>query len=110
MEELVADLTQGLNKIATKHEELLDTSLVERIVQVLEEGFIDNVEGDRYEVTEDLGMFTLEGNLALQELLQDFIDQANDIAAEQRLEDPADRREAIRSDELAEILGEDIWE
>jgi predicted transcriptional regulator len=110
MEELVAELTQGLNKIAAKYEELLDTSQIEHIVQVLEEGFIDNVEGNAYEVTDDLGMFTLEGNLALQTLLQDFIDQAIDLADEQGIDDAADRREALRSDDLAEILGEDIWE
>jgi hypothetical protein len=110
MEELVADLIQGLNKIAAKHEEILDTARIELIVQVLEEGFIDNVDSAAYEVTDDLGMFNLEANLALQVLLQDFIDQAIDLADEQGIEDPADRREALRNDDLAEILGEDIWE
>lgn len=110
MEELVQDLVDGLFGLVDLYEEVHDPRIQERFTQILEEGFVDNNDGSPFEVPQELGMFTLEGNIALQEILQGFLDQACDVAYAAGHDDPLDRRESMRNEDLAEFLGEDWWE
>ena len=100
LRDTVEEFLSALVEIAEEHEELCDTDVREGLAEVLHYYFVWGHEVDRVPVT--FRMFTAEGDAAVIEAVEDFLDSAPDLA--EREDIPlGQRRLDVLQDETLEL-------
>ena len=98
MDELLHRLLDNLEEVAGEYDEVFDPDVRERMHRAIERGWIKPVSG--YVVPSEFGMFSREGNLAVRDALEHFLDAAPDAGADERLDTPQQRLEAFQNAEV----------
>lgn len=78
MPELLLELLQELESIAEEHEEIYDTDACEKMGITIGNLFIDPV--DKYEYSDDFGLYKENGNSRVKQALKTYINEANKIS------------------------------
>lgn len=103
MEQLLRGLLNELDCIAEQDAEILDADVRQRLSEALFNCYIDPI--DDYDLPDDYGMFTEEGNLKIRNALKVFIDAAIDIALQQNLVTSDEKLGEFQNDEVESSLG-----
>jgi len=98
MDELLHRLLDNLEEVAGEYDEVFDSDVRERMHRAIERGWVKPVSG--YVVPNEFGMFSREGNLAVRDALEHFLDAAPDAAADERLDTPQQRLDAFQNAEV----------
>ena len=83
MEQVLRKLLDQLDLIAEENAEILDSDVREQLSETLFNSYIDPVEG--YDLPDDFGLFSEEGNQRVRGAIKSFIDNAIPIAINLKL-------------------------
>ena len=95
MQALLLELLIGLEQIGNDHEDLYDSEVRERIGNAVMEGFVRCIPD--YAIRPDLGLFQPEANAAVSELIVQYVDAANALAADKDIVAFHDRLAAFQN-------------
>jgi len=98
----------ALDRIESKHEEIGDTDVREKMYNAIHSAFI--VRQRSYSLPDKFGMFTDEGNNLVRLALDKFLKHQEVVATSKSLKNPQDRLEAFQDDDVETSEGTTIWE
>lgn len=96
--EFLLELMEKLEEIGHEHGELYDTDVREQMHESILNGFIRPVED--YEVPDEFGMFSDEGNTRVRDVLEEYIMAAMQRTSMTGMSDPNARLEAFQNPEV----------
>jgi len=91
----LSGLLDALEEVAEAHSELFDTEVRERMWEVVEGRYVRL--DDHYEIPEDLGMFTKDGNLRLRAVLEQHLKNLATVAEVFELDTEAKRLRTLQN-------------
>lgn len=78
LDTLLQRLLERLESIGHQHEEIFDSEVRERMGMAIMDGFVhDRVD---YTISNDMGMFSEEANVAVRSSIQEYVDEAKVVA------------------------------
>lgn len=89
MKKALKALLDALDRVAEEHDEIYDTDVREQMAEAVMQGWVLQTEG--WELQEDLGLFSDEGNGAVREVLAAFLESARQGQDAEDLDTPARR-------------------
>jgi hypothetical protein len=98
MDEALRQLLEALESVGEEHEEIYDTDVRERMYDAVISVLIDPKDG--YVFPTEFGMFTPEGNAAVQQVLVQFLPPLVTAASAAGLTTPRQRLLAFQNDEV----------
>jgi len=98
MQDKLKCLLDDLDKIAENHEEVGDTDVREQMSDAVLKLFIIPVEG--YELPGEFGMFSNEGNTAVKNALEKFLQNVQGLIGSQGFDTPEHRLQAFQNEDI----------
>ena len=108
MKALLKQLLDRLEEIAVEHEELFDSDVRQSMSNAILDGFVRNREG--FEIPNEFGMFTSEGNSVVKTAIINYIGMANRKAENIGISSFHSRLSALQDDSVCSFDGNDYDE
>jgi hypothetical protein len=96
-------LLDDLDRIASRHEEVMDTDVRERMSEALRLLFLKP--DSRRRLPQEFGMFSATGNKTVREALATFMEAARAAAVKARLKTPQSRLDAFQNIKVKSLSG-----
>ena len=94
MKSALVQLVEALSEIEKENDEVSDTDVREQMYEAVHKGFIAPEAG--FQLPDEFGMFSPEGNQAIKEALAQFLNHAEVKTATQQLATPQARLNAFQ--------------
>jgi hypothetical protein len=108
MRDVLKKLLDLLDEIGNEHEELFDSDVRQNMRNAIMEGFVRH--RLQYEIPQDFGMFSDEGNTAVHKAIAEFVATANDKADELGISAFHDRLNVVQDESVCSGNGNDYDE
>jgi len=103
MEQVLKGLLNKLDLISEDSPEILDSDVRQQLSNALFNCYIDPVAD--YDLPDDFGLFTDEGNQKVRTALRSFVDEAIPIAIQLKLITPDDKLGEFQNDDVESNIG-----
>ena len=103
MEQVLKGLLNTLDLISEENAEILDSDVRQQLSDALFNCYIDPV--DDYDLPDDFGLFTDEGNQKVRAAIESFVDNAIPVAIKLKLITPEDKLGEFQNDGVKSSIG-----